>query len=1363
MKRTLLTCKVQLAIVVCALVSGLFVPAARAVLPTHQIIAGNIDVIQNDTGNATTSVTVSNSFVIGDFQIRSGSSRGDFNVSIGSDATDDMSTGLLISSVRQNGRDNTDKGEVAPLDGLVYSIAMTMPTANGYFIPMNTANGAFAAGGNPEWNANVAGAWFPYSSWLAGYAFNGAGLNGSAVNTNDTLIGSPQLVYGTHYIDKGAAGGASLGKSVVNLTSLGIDSRSDGVLLVCGAKNESSNYALSQVNTNDGTWNVILRDTGNTGANGEQDPVAFVFVAKTNTAVISGRFKGDASIDAFSGNSPQFTVTQLGTGRYELKVIGYAATNGVLIISPEGGGATNFDNIVNYQLNGASDGWEIESRDTPGTAAIPAPPLESPGTNEAVCSFVFIPGPTPGFSATPSANLLTTESGGTADFSVTLHTQPSADVTISVTSSDLTEGTVSTNSLTFTTSDWNTPHTVTVTGVDDGLIDGSIAYSVVLGTAVSSDPGYNGINPNDVGVVNADNEGGITVAPTSGLVTTEGGGTNTFSIVLNTQPGANVTIGLSTGDATEGTVAPASVTFTVLDWNTPQAVIVTGVDDVIDDGNITYTIITAASTSSDPSYNGLNAPDVTVTNIDNDVSGITTSIGPNLLTMVEGGVTNYTVVLNSQPSANVTVSVVSGNTAQGGTVSPPSLTFTPGDWNIPQPVTVTGINDLALDGTTSWAITNSVSSGDLLYNALAPETVFARTFDNEATLTLPSGTLIYGTGQAGIGIDGRASIVDSNTPTYNNGTLTIALTANGSADDRLEIRNTGTGPGQIGVSGANVSYGGVNIGTFTGGTGTTPLVVTFNNASTPVSAEALLRNVTFRNVSGSASTVTRSASVTLNETTGYSVSANLAIRVGLLRFADFQEGADHGYGLYTGERDCHLREADPATAYPAGSGGGLFIDWPDAANSFHLLMRFDDIFGNAFGQVPTNAVIVGADLLLRIPPEDSNSMGDGSPLYRMLKTWDPENSTWAGFGNGVDLNDDEARSTFESAFGTAGGGSDSGIGTIRFSVRPDLLVWQSGAETNYGWVMPGWSGRTDGTTVSPGESATVSDRPRLRILYLPAGTAGASFQQDVNNYTNVQDTRIRANAPDEDGSLLANVFVDWDVAGTSSQNEDQVLVRFDNIIGGAAGQIPANATIHAAMLDVASMANNAQGAGGQFFSMLSDWNATNTWNVFVNGIQTDGSEAATTATAAAGFAALTPRAQAGFHSFELTPDVQAWASGTRPNYGWAILPWPNGGDGWGLGLSENVNTNERPRLRVYYSPGSAASTIVLQTPVRTPSTVQLSFTGGLVGTNYLILRAGNVTGPYLTNGSSVVQPNGIGSYTDNSPLPGTAFYRVFLP
>ena len=69
--------------------------------------------------------------------------------------------------------------------------------------------------------------------------------------------------------------------------------------------------------------------------------------------------------------------------------------------------------------------------------------------------------------------LTTTEAGGTATFTVVLNTQPTADVTIALSSSDTTEGTVSPASLIFTTANWNVAQTVTVTGVDDALVDGA--------------------------------------------------------------------------------------------------------------------------------------------------------------------------------------------------------------------------------------------------------------------------------------------------------------------------------------------------------------------------------------------------------------------------------------------------------------------------------------------------------------------------------------------------------------------------------------------------------------------------------------------------------------------------------------------------------------------------------------------------------------------------------------------------------------------------------------------------------------------------------------------------------------------------
>ena len=114
-------------------------------------------------------------------------------------------------------------------------------------------------------------------------------------------------------------------------------------------------------------------------------------------------------------------------------------------------------------------------------------------------------------------------------------------------------------SLTFTAANWNVPQTVTVTGVNDDVDDGDMAYTIVTAAATSTDANYNGLNAADVSVTNTDNDtAGITVTPTSGLVTTEAGGTATFTVVLNTQPTADVTIGLTSSDTTEGTVSPAS-------------------------------------------------------------------------------------------------------------------------------------------------------------------------------------------------------------------------------------------------------------------------------------------------------------------------------------------------------------------------------------------------------------------------------------------------------------------------------------------------------------------------------------------------------------------------------------------------------------------------------------------------------------------------------------------------------------------------------------------------------------------------------------------------------------------------------------
>jgi len=247
-----------------------------------------------------------------------------------------------------------------------------------------------------------------------------------------------------------------------------------------------------------------------------------------------------------------------------------------------------------------------------------------------------------------------------------------------------------------------------VTGMDDALLDGDIAYNIVT-TAASNDVDYAAINPDDVAVTNTDNEvpppGVVTVNPTSGLVTTEDGGTATFTVVLGTQPSQTVTIGLSSSNAAEGTVLPASVAFTTANYNVPQTVTVTGVNDAaapMVDGNIAYSVVTAAAISGDPSYSGLDASDVSVTNNDNDVQPVISQFAVDLAAVAYGGM----VTLNwASDGDDCTAGGANANGQWTGTVLATSMqTLTN--------LTTSGVNQFTLT-CTKGGIPSAVASVDV--------------------------------------------------------------------------------------------------------------------------------------------------------------------------------------------------------------------------------------------------------------------------------------------------------------------------------------------------------------------------------------------------------------------------------------------------------------------------------------------------------------------------------------------------------------------------------------------------------------------------------------------------------------------------
>lgn len=334
---------------------------------------------------------------------------------------------------------------------------------------------------------------------------------------------------------------------------------------------------------------------------------------------------------------------------------------------------------------------------------------------------------TPGITVTPTS-MNTSEGGVTQTISVVLDSQPAANVTVYASSNDTTEGTIAPGSRTFTAGNWNVPQTFTVTPQTDALLDGTISYTITMGSVVSADADYNGMTLNPVNISNADaGVPGITVNPTSGLVTGEGGVNTSFTMVLTQMPAANVTVGVSSTDTTEGTVSPASITFTAGacpgpgNWCVPQTVNVNGANDSVLDGNIAYTITTAAATSADPNYNGLDPSDVTATNNDNDQNTVDSTPTANLWTSEGGGTVTINVVLGAQPAADVDVTPIASSNTGEGTVSPASLTFTSANWNTPQSVTVTGAADAVTDGAQTYTISlGTTSSADLNYNGITP-------------------------------------------------------------------------------------------------------------------------------------------------------------------------------------------------------------------------------------------------------------------------------------------------------------------------------------------------------------------------------------------------------------------------------------------------------------------------------------------------------------------------------------------------------------------------------------------------------------------------------------------------------------------
>ncbi len=306
----------------------------------------------------------------------------------------------------------------------------------------------------------------------------------------------------------------------------------------------------------------------------------------------------------------------------------------------------------------------------------------------------------------------------TLTFTVSIdQSDPLADITVdySTVGGDAPSGT-----LTFLANTTDLEQDIVVTTIGDTTPEADEAVTVTLSNASANG---NITDTTGEGTFLNDDIAGITITESLGTTETEESGTtDAFTVVLTAQPVTGVRLSVVSLNTNEGTVNPNILTFTNGNWNVPQTVTVTGEDDDVVDGNQTYNVrVRVVVGSSDTAYGGVSDELVSVTNIDDDIPGVT--IDDTIATTTEiGGAAVFRFSLTAQPTDDVTIALIEYDDTEGS--GPDEVVLTPINWQVGTQITIMGQNDTIDDGDILYNVeTSNVTSGDPAYNALDGSTI----------------------------------------------------------------------------------------------------------------------------------------------------------------------------------------------------------------------------------------------------------------------------------------------------------------------------------------------------------------------------------------------------------------------------------------------------------------------------------------------------------------------------------------------------------------------------------------------------------------------------------------------------------------
>ena len=352
-----------------------------------------------------------------------------------------------------------------------------------------------------------------------------------------------------------------------------------------------------------------------------------------------------------------------------------------------------------------------------------------------------------GLGVSVSEPLVSIAEGGSGTYTIVLDSQPTADVTVTVNDpADNTDVTADPASLTFSSSDWGSPKMVTVSAAQDA--DPNDDTATVTHTVTSTDTSYSGASARSVLVRVADDDNvPVTVTFGQASYTVAEGGTVAVAVNLSADPERPVVIPVTTSNQGTTTAAdysgvPASVTFASGETSKTFTFSATQ-DNVNDDGE---RVKLAFGTL--PSGVSAGTTEEATVSIDDD-DGLGVSVSEPLVSIAEGGSGTYTIVLDSQPTADVTVTVNDPADNTDVTADPASLTFSSSDWGSPKMVTVSAAQDADPNDDTA-TVTHTVTSTDTSYSGASARSVLVRVADDDnVPVTVTFGQASYTVAEGG--------------------------------------------------------------------------------------------------------------------------------------------------------------------------------------------------------------------------------------------------------------------------------------------------------------------------------------------------------------------------------------------------------------------------------------------------------------------------------------------------------------------------------------------------------------------------------------------------------------------------------------